>query len=392
MPSHAASTPAPILPPINQADLHHDARDLFTQGVAWLEGHWFQILIATAIGAGIYLALRAARHLGEHLRERDESGTGWPAIFGRAVAATNSVFMVALAARLVEHYAHAPTEIAETVHFLFTVAAVFQAAVWARELILGTVERRTAGENAGLATAVGLIRVLVNFALFAVALVVVLDNIGVNVTGLVAGLGVGGIAIGLAAQSTFADLFAALAIIFDRPFRRGDTIAYDQSVGTVEAIGIKTTRLRAPGGEERIISNKHLLDKEIQNVSRREYRRVSFTLAVARATPVERLRAIPAMLEAVVRAAGQSFVHAGFVGFGASSFDFQLEFDSLTPDYDAFYRARHEVALAVIERFASEGVELAYPTQTIITVASDAPEPETPVASSRPKQPDGDGS
>ena len=276
-----------------------------------------------------------------------------------------------LSARLVERYAHAPVEIADAIHFLFTVAAVFQAAVWARELILGAVERRTAGEHAALATAIGLIRVLVNFALFAIALVVVLDNVGVNVTGLVAGLGVGGIAIGLAAQSTFADLFAALAIIFDRPFRRGDTIGYDQTTGTVEAIGLKTTRLRSATGEERIISNKNLLDKEIQNNSRRDYRRVAFTLRLACWTPADKLRAIPAMLEAVVTAAGQSFVHAGFVDFGPSSYDFQLEFDSPSADFAAFYQARHEVALGIIERLAAEGVDLAYPTQTNLAATPD---------------------
>ncbi len=366
MPSHATS---PILPPIDRADLHDGARNLFTEGSVWLIHHWLQILIATAVGIGIYLALRATRRVGERLCKRDERGTGWPAILGRAVAATNQPFTVMLSARLVERYAHAPTEIAETIHFLFTIAAVFQAAIWARELILGTVERRTAGEHAGLSTAVGLIRVLVNFALFAIALVVVLDNVGVNVTGLVAGLGVGGIAIGLAAQSTFADLFAALAIIFDRPFRRGDTIGYDQTTGTVEAIGVKSTRLRSPSGEERIISNKTLLDKEIQNVSRRDYRRVAFTLVIARATPAQQLRAIPAMLEEVVRAAGHGFVHAGFVAFGAFAHEFQLEFDSHSPDFEAFYRARHEVALAIIERFAAEGVELAYPTQTTLATA-----------------------
>lgn len=375
MPSHpvtaATPAPAPILPQIDRADIHQQARDLFTSGAAWLHHHWLQVLIASAIGTGIYLALRGARRVAEHLCERDETGTGWPAIIGRAVAATNQVFTVMLSARLVERYAHAPAEISDAIHFLFTIAAVFQFAIWARELILGTIERRTAGEHAALATAIGLIRVLVNFALFAIALVVVLDNVGVNVTGLVAGLGVGGIAIGLAAQSTFADLFAALAIIFDRPFRRGDTIGYDQTTGTVEAIGLKTTRLRSATGEERIISNKHLLDKEIQNTSRRDYRRVAFTLGVACWVPAEKLRALPAMLEGIVTAAGQSFVHAGFVNFGASSYDFQLEFDSPSADFAAFYKARHEVALAIIERFAAEDVALAYPTQTNLAATPD---------------------
>ncbi|RZI38408.1 mechanosensitive ion channel, partial [Herbaspirillum sp. HC18] len=135
-----------------------------------------------------------------------------------------------------------------------TVASVFQAAIWARELILGTIEHRTQSEHysgEALLSAMGLIRLLVTAVLFAIALVVVLDNLGVNVTGLVAGLGVGGIAIGLAAQGIFGDLFAALAIIFDRPFRRGDKISYGNTSGVIESIGLKSTRIRAFTGELR---------------------------------------------------------------------------------------------------------------------------------------------
>ena len=128
---------------------------------------------------------------------------------------------------------------------------------------------------------------------FAVALVVVLDNLGVNVTGLVAGLGVGGIAIGLAAQGIFADLFAALAIIFDRPFRRGDSISYDTTSGSVEAIGLKSTRIRGIDGEERVISNKNLLNKEILNNTQRNHRRAKFVIGVTYSTPPEVLLAHP---------------------------------------------------------------------------------------------------
>src|SRR3546814_2816 len=157
---------------------------------------------------------------------------------------------------LVVSYANPPQMVLKTVAFLFTIAAVFQCAIWAREIILGLVERRTtADESQSLANAMGLIRVLVTFALFAIALIVVLDNLGVNVTGLVAGLGIGGIAIGLAAQGIFSDLFAALSIIFDKPFRQGEVITYDQTTARVERIGLKSTHLRAMSGEKKVISN-----------------------------------------------------------------------------------------------------------------------------------------
>ena len=139
---------------------------------------------------------------------------------------------------------------------------------------------RDSGSSA-LASAMAIIRVLVSVALFAIAGILILDNLGVNVTALVAGLGIGGIAIGLAAQGIFADLFAALSILFDKPFKKGDTIRYDSSTGTVERIGLKTTRLRSITGEQLIMANTKLLEREIHNMALAKSRRVTLYLAVA---------------------------------------------------------------------------------------------------------------
>src|SRR2546421_10539 len=145
------------------------------------------------------------------------------------------------------------------VHWAQILVAIGIAAV-----IVAAVEHRALSEEysgEAIGSAMGIIRLLVTFVLFAIALIVVLDNLGVSVTGLVAGLGVGGIAIGLAAQGIFADLFAALAIIFDKPFRKGDTITFGPVSGSVENIGLKTTRLRSVTGEEVVVANSKLLDQ-----------------------------------------------------------------------------------------------------------------------------------
>ena len=368
--------------PIFDADnVQNQVSDLYVASEVWLHTHWLQILIAFGIGAAIVAALHGLRRLGERLCGKplgagDAIGgiarRGWGTIVGRAITRTNNFFIVMLAAKLVVGYAGAPSQVATTVNFLWTVASVFQAAIWARELILGAIEHRTSSEHysgEALLSAMGLIRLLVTAALFAIALVVVLDNLGVNVTGLIAGLGVGGIAIGLAAQGIFADLFAALAIIFDRPFRRGDTIAYDKTTGEVESIGLKSTRIRAATGEERIIANKQLLEKEIQNITQRNYRRCVFTLGLVQWIPVETLKRFPAMLKEVVESCDQKFVRAGFINFGNSSYDFDLEFDSEHAGFKEFFDARHAVGVAIIERLNAEGIELAYPTQTAFTAA-----------------------
>lgn len=338
---------------------------------------WFELHTVDLIGAVIAAALIAAvllglRRLGRRLGRHDPTGRAWATIFGNAIGKTGNFLIWAVVARLVTAHSAAPAWLAEPVRLLFIVAMTVQAAIWAREIILGFVERRTdAGESDTLGSAIGIIRLLVTVALSILAGIVVLDNIGVNVTGLVAGLGIGGIAIGLAAQGIFADLFAALSILFDRPFRRGDGIAYDQTVATVEEIGLKSTRLRAITGEERIIANKQLLDKEIRNNSRLDHRRAKFALAMVYQLPPAKAAALPALLREIVEGEGHVFVRAGFVGFGASSLDFEVEFDVMSDQYEAFYEGRHAIGVAIIQRFAEERLEFAYPTQTTFTAAPD---------------------
>ena len=320
----------------------------------------------------IVVILHAIRGLGARLCRRDPSGTGWATIVGRALDRTGNIFIIAVAAKLVDGYAQPPELLKQTIDFIFVIAAVIQVAVWVREIILGFVEYRTAaGEHDTLGSAIGIIRLLVTVALFAIAAIVILDNLGVNVTGLVAGLGIGGIAIGLAAQGIFADLFAALSILFDRPFRRGDAIAYDQTSATVEAIGLKSTRLRSTTGEQRIISNKNLLDKEIRNNTRLSHRRGKFALGLVAQLSPERADAVPGMLKEIVEEQGQVFVRAGFVKFSPSTLDFEVEYDVMSHDFEDFYKARHAIGMAILKRFAEEKIDLAYPTQTTFTAAPD---------------------
>ena len=362
-------------PLFDVGDVADQTRGIAAASSEWFHTHWLQILIAFAIGTTIVVALHGARRLAGRLAVRDPQGRGgWASIIGRAVVKTGNFFILMLAIKLVVGYAGAPAQIDTTVNFLWTVASVFQVASWLREIILGAIEHRTqsahyAGE--ALLSAMGLIRLLVTVALFAVALVVVLDNVGVNVTGLVAGLGVGGIAIGLAAQGIFADLFAALAIIFDRPFRRGDKVSYDTTTGVIEAIGLKSTRIRSFGGEMRVISNRQLLDKEIQNISNRDHVRVPFTIGVAYETPPDTLARIPAILTEIVEGEGAKVARAGFDSFGASSLDFALQFDVPGDDWPTAHATRDRIMVALIRRFAAEGIAIPYPTQTTFTAAPD---------------------
>ncbi len=239
-----------------------DLRDWWDSSVAWVNSHWLQIGIAIAAGLAIYFLLSMIRGFALKRAQATPGEFTLTHIVGRVIHKTKSFVLAIVAVRMVAGYAQPPAVIMQILQLIFTVAVVLQVAIWAREVILGLIQRRASdGHNETLSNAMGIIRLLISVALFAIAAIVILDNMGVNVTGLVAGLGIGGIAIGLAAQGIFSDLFASLSIIFDRPFRVGETIKYDTSTATVERIGLKSTRLRSLNGELLVISNTNLLGR-----------------------------------------------------------------------------------------------------------------------------------
>lgn len=350
---------------------------MYLDTIEWFSTHALRIALAIAIGALLVLFLTGIKGLLLRAAARLGGDHSWPALIGSVIRRTRLWFLIALAARLVQGYANAPEVVGTTIGFVFVVAATFQAAVWVRTFALGLIEHRAGSDaaDASLTSAVAIIRLLVSFAVFAIATIFVLDNLGVNVTGLVAGLGVGGIAIGLAAQGIFGDLFAALSILFDKPFQVGDTIVYQGKegpiTGTVERIGLKSTRIRALTGELRIIANAKLLEQELTNMAGQQFFRMQINVGVVYHTPPELAEAIPAIMGEVVEAAGQTFVRANFAAFGPSSLDYQLLFEAEVggmPEAKAAYQA---VALALLRAFRARGIEFAYPTQTTYTAAPD---------------------
>ncbi len=340
--------------------------------IAWITAHTTEILIAFAIGTAIYFALHAIKRFANRRARKIDDPYHLGAIVWRVLGKTSELVILITAIRLVSSYARAPAPVERTIAVLFTIAAVMQVAIWAREAILGVIQRRAgAGEHDTLENALTLIRLIVSVVVFAIAFIVVLDNLGIDVTGLVAGLGIGGIAIGLAAQGIFSDLFAALAVIFDKPFRRGDVIQVDGIVATVETIGLKSTRLRATTGEEVILANAKMLDQRIDNFTRLNRRRTRFGIGVIYQTSPAQARAIPDLLHKIVKDHDAAFVRAGFVGFGDSSLNFELDFDIMSTDYEVVFAGRHAIGLAIVEAFNEAGLEFAYPTQTTFTSSPD---------------------
>jgi small-conductance mechanosensitive channel len=238
-----------------------------------------------------------------------------------------------------------------------------QAAIWVGvgiDFWVARYRRRRLEVDAASTTTVTVLRFVAKLALWSLLLLVALDNLGVDVTALVAGLGVGGIAVALATQNILGDLFASLSIVIDKPFVIGDAIAVGDLQGTVETIGLKTTRLRAPTGEQLIFANGDLLQSRVKNLRRMTERRVVLTFGVAHGTPPERLEEVPALLRAAIEGRDQvRFERAHFKSFGPMSFDFELAYLLLTPDFDVYMDRQQEINLAILRGLAGRGIELA---------------------------------
>ncbi|MBL7064775.1 MAG: mechanosensitive ion channel family protein [Anaerolineae bacterium] len=256
------------------------------------------------------------------------------------------------------------------IHTVLVILFWVQAALWGSGVIDYLVSRpakEQAEEDRSAATTVNMLGYVGKGILWTVAVLLALDNIpGVEVTALIASLGVGGIAVALAVQNILGDLFASLSIVLDKPFVIGDSITVGEYVGTVEHIGLKSTRVRSLTGEQLVFSNSDLLSSRIRNYGRMDERRALFTLGVTCQTPYDKLVEIPGIVQEIIEAQPQTrFGRAHFKAYGDFSLDFEIVYYMVTSDYSVFMDVQQAINLEIFRRFAEEGIELAYPTQTV---------------------------
>ena len=217
-----------------------------------------------------------------------------------------------------------------------------------------------------MATALGALGFVAKALIWAIFVLLILQNLGVEITALLAGVSVGGIAVALAVQNVLGDLLGSLSIILDKPFMIGDYIVVGEYSGTVEHVGLKSTHIRSVSGEQLVFSNSDLLNSRIRNYKRMQERRAVFTLGVTYDTPVEKLAAIPQMVEELVEEQEQTrFSRCHFKSFGSFSLDIETVFYMTVPDYDAYMDVQQAINLGLYRGFAREGIEFAFPTQTV---------------------------
>jgi small-conductance mechanosensitive channel len=213
---------------------------------------------------------------------------------------------------------------------------------------------------------------LINALVWVIGFLFLIDNLGFNISTFIAGLGIGGIAVALAAQAILGDLFSYFVIFFDKPFEIGDFIIFDDKLGVIEKIGIKSTKIRALSGEILVVSNSNLTGSRVHNYKQMKRRRVVFRFGVVYSTNLEKLKQIPEMVKGIIENINEAtFDRSNFFSYGSSSLDFETVYFIASPDYNLYMNIQEKINLEIMEKFNSSGIEFAYPTQTIHLAKSD---------------------
>ncbi|MGD8842562.1 MAG: mechanosensitive ion channel family protein [Gammaproteobacteria bacterium] len=325
------------------------------------------IAVTTAALAVAYLFKRIA--ISRISRLAADTAVQWDDAVAEVLSRTHSVFLLMVALFVGSLALKLPDIVRRGIFTALAVAIIIQVALWLNAVILFSLRRyieqrkKTDPASAATVNAAGFVTRLV---LWSVVALLVLDNFGIDVTALVAGLGVGGVAVALATQNILGDLFASLSIVLDKPFLIGDFLVVGEFMGSVEYIGLKTTRLRSLSGEQLVFSNTDLLGSRIRNYGRMYERRVVFKIGVTYQTPRDKIKLIPAIIREAIEAQDNTrFDRSHFQAYGDFSLNFENVYYVSSPDYNLYMDVQQAINLHIHERFEQEGIEFAYPTQTL---------------------------
>jgi small-conductance mechanosensitive channel len=289
------------------------------------------------------------------------------------IARTSRVFLWIVALWFASTLLYIPSRIDRIIYITVVFGFWFQVGLWAMAAVRYAIERR--GRRAGIASpsaaqsgSIDIIVFIAGLTIWAMAFLLALDNLGVQIKPLLTGLGIGGVAVALAVQSVLGDVLASMSIALDKPFGIGDSLAVDDIQGTVEHIGVKSTRLRSISGEQIILANADVLKARVRNYGRMRERRSAFRLNVTYDTPAEKLRQIPAAVRAVIEAEPQTrFDRCHFLAFGDWALQFEVVYYVTVSDYKTYADLQQTINLGILERFAALGVEIAFATHSLHT-------------------------
>ncbi len=295
------------------------------------------------------------------------------------IDSTTRIFMIAVATYLALRWLKTPPRVDRFMDTAILVVVWWQIGHWLSAIVRHAIDTRRGHDVAGSdgEASLNILRFVGVMVAWLVAFLMLLTNLGIKIGPLVAGLGIGGIAIALAVQNLLGDLFASLSIALDKPFRVGDALVVGDEKGTVEFIGIKSTRLRSNSGEQIVISNGDLLKSRVRNYTQLSERRAELKLKVAYETPRHLIGEVPGIIEAAVKAQkGARFERAHFTRYGDYALEFEATYVVESSEYLAFLDAQQAINLRLLDEFARRGVMLAYPTTRSLSVTVPAPSGE----------------
>lgn len=324
-------------------------------------------LIALGITLAWLAALLAIRHVirlyGARLREKPD--VDYMELVTSTLSRTSVLFMLILAAEMGLTTLTPSGMITRISRSVVMIALIWQVGIWSSAATGALIDRRrqlSLDTDRAAAGSLSIIGIIARMAIWTIVALLILENAGVDVSALVAGLGIGGIAVALAMQNILGDLFASLSITFDRPFVLGDLLLVEGYAGRVEHIGLKSTRLRSANGEQIILSNAELLRSRLRNFGRLEERRVEFSLSIAYGTPPETLERIPSLIAGIIAAqADTRFDRCHFTKHAAWSLDFETVYHVLSPSYARHLDIQQAIQIQVHRAFVRAGIEFARP-------------------------------
>lgn len=299
----------------------------------------------------------------------DSDSTG--KFLAELLQSTGSLFILALAVYSGSLILTLPDQIHTFLRTGMIVVTLLQLAFWGASLIDFLINRRLEGDEsdqAAQATSLNALKLVAKIVMWTIVILLILENLtGVKIDALIASLGITGVAVALAVQNILGDLFSSLSIALDKPFVIGDLINIDSFTGTVEHIGLKSTRVRSINGEEVIFSNSDMLNSRIRNFKNLERRRVVFPIGVVYQTPAEKLEKIPGMIKEIMEdLEGITLDRAHLAGFGDFSINFEVAYFIESPEYMLYMDLQQAINLEIYRRFSQQNIEFAYPTQTVI--------------------------
>ncbi|WP_430429998.1 mechanosensitive ion channel family protein [Oceanicaulis sp.] len=363
-------------------------RTAVTELLAWIAEDTQSVTLALAITIAVTITALLIKWGVSFARQRMDESSLSRVMLGTAERLSAMTFLI-IGAAIGLSATSSPQSVLDAVWYVLGLVLIIQVAAILRGLAVDLVQRRAlqrADSRSAVWNGIAIIKWAISTFIWSAAFLVLLDNAGVDITALIAGLGIGGIAIGLAAQGLFSDLFAGISILFDKPFKRNDLIEFGECLGTVSKIGLKTTRLRSLSGEEIVIRNTNLLDMTIRNFQRLEERRWLFQIGVTYQTAADQLEQIPDWIKTIIDETDQArFERAHFARFADSAIEFEIVCHAQSLDYAVYMDVRHAVNLALVRKFADEGVEFAYPTRTLMLARDDGSVVD-PVAKPKPQE------